>query len=84
MAGMNGPSAAETRGRPPLEDWRWNWVLDLLFVEGKTPQEVTETTGVSQTKVYEIRRIRTRKPGPSGPPQKEDAPDSPAQSVTGA
>jgi hypothetical protein len=43
-------------GRPPLEDSTVDDVKARLE-RGDTPAKIVEETGVSQTKVYEIRRL---------------------------
>jgi hypothetical protein len=48
-------------GRPTIPNRVWNQVVRMKL-DGKTPREAIEETGLSQTKVYEIWRNPTIKP----------------------
>ena len=47
-------------GRPPISAEKWNEVVALIE-QKKSPAEIIELTGLSQTKVYEIQRNPVRR-----------------------
>ena len=57
---MRGTQTQTSSGRPPISNELWNQVVDLKNA-GKTAAQVIETTGLGQTKVYEIFRNPVKK-----------------------
>lgn len=57
------PNENRSVGRPGVPAEVWNQAVDM-HLEGKSPKEICAATGLSQTKVYEVRRYPIKREAP--------------------